>query len=141
MDLFLTFVANHPLLFAALAVVILLLIANEVHGGLTAGKRLSATEAVRLINDRDPLVIDVRPAGDFKKGHLLHAQSVPLTKLDGEISRLGKNPARPVIIYCALGSSSLTAAQKLKKAGLQEVYSLRGGINGWLNANLPITAR
>ena len=141
MDQILTFVGNHPLLFAALAALIVLLVANEVHGGMTSGKRLSAGEAVRMINDRDPLVLDVRSAGDFKKGHLLHAQSVPLTKLDSEISRLGKNPARPIIIYCALGSSSLTAAQKLKKAGLQEVYSLRGGINGWLNATLPITAR
>lgn len=137
----LSFAGNHPLLFVALAVVILLLVANEVHGNLTGGKRLSASEAVRMINDRDPLVIDVRPPADFKRGHLLNAQSVPLTKLDSELGRLGKNPARPVIVYCALGGSSLTAAQKLKQAGLQEVYPLRGGINGWLSANLPVTAR
>lgn len=137
----LEFVANHPWLFMALAAVIVSLIANEVHGNMTAGRRLSPPEAVRLINDRDPILLDVRTAADFKRGHLLGAQSVPLTKLDAEVSRLAKQPERPVIVYCALGGSSLTAAQKLKKAGLQEVYPLRGGINAWLNASLPVTAR
>lgn len=141
MDQFLVFAANHPLLFVALGVIVLLIVANEVHGNLTAGKRLTPPEAVRLINDRDPIVLDVRPLADFKRGHLLGAQSVPIAKLEAELPRLGKHPERPVIVYCALGGSSLTAAQKLKKAGLQEVYPLRGGINAWLNASLPVTAR
>lgn len=141
MDQFIEFVGNHPVLFAALGGLLLLFIANEVHGSMTGGKRLTPGEAVRLINDREPLIVDVRSAADFKKGHLLGAQSVPLVKLDAEAARLTKNKTRPVIVYCALGSSSLTAAQKLQKAGMEEVYPLRGGINAWLGASLPVTTR
>lgn len=135
------FIGNHPFLFTALGVIVALIIANEIHGGMTAGTRLSPSEAVRLINDRDPLVLDVRPVPDFKRGHLLGAQNVPLAKLDAELGRLAKQPERPVLVYCALGGSSLTAAQKLRQAGIKEVYPLRGGINAWLNASLPVTAR
>jgi predicted sulfurtransferase len=102
---FLEFFQAHPVLFVALAVVIVLLIANEVHGNLTGGKRLSVSEAVRLINDRDPVVLDVRSPADFRKGHLLHAINAPLTKLDENLGQL-KDKSKPVLIYCALGTSA-----------------------------------
>ena len=138
---FLEFFGNHSALFIALGVVLTLLVANEVHGALTGGKRLNAPEAVRLINDRDPLVLDVRTPADFKRGHLLHAQNTPLAKLDEHLVMIGKDKARPILIYCALGGSATAAADKLKKLGHTEVYPLRGGINAWLTANLPVTTK
>lgn len=141
MEQFLEFFANHPLLFAALGVVVTLLIANEVHANLTGGKRLSAMEAVRLINDRDPIILDVRPVAEYKRGHLLNAVNLPLMKLEERATELGKDRQKPVLVYCALGGSSLTAGEKLRKQGFAEVYPLRGGINGWMNSNLPVTTQ
>ncbi len=141
MDQLIEFFGNHPGLFAALGVVLALLIANEIHGVLTGGKRLSVPEAVRLINDRDPIILDVRTAADFKKGHLLHAYSAPLTKLDEHLGPIGKDKAKPVLVYCALGSSAVSAAERLRKSGFAEVYPLRGGLNAWLGANLPVTTK
>ncbi len=141
MQQLLEFFGNHLWLFIALGVVVALIVANEVHGNITGGKRLSALEAVRLINDREPVILDVRPAGDFKRSHLLNAINVPLTKLEERINEFGKDKARPLLIYCALGGSSVEAATRLKKLGFAEAYPLRGGINGWLSSNLPVTAK
>ncbi|MDB5972053.1 MAG: rhodanese-like protein [Hydrocarboniphaga sp.] len=141
MQLYLDFVLAHPLLFAALAGVVLLIIANEVHGNLTGGKRLSIPEAVRLINDREPLIVDVRAVADFKRSHLLNALNIPLAKIDERVTELGRDKARPILIYDALGSSVGEAADKLKKLGYAEAYPLRGGINSWLGASLPVTAK
>lgn len=141
MDQLTVFFFAHTGLFAALGIVILLLIANEVHGNLTGGKRLSVAEAVRLINDRDPLVLDVRTLADFKKGHLLNARSAPLAKLDEHIGQFTKDKAKPVLVYCALGSTAVTAVEKLRKSGFTEAYPLRGGLNAWLTANLPVTTK
>lgn len=141
MQQFIEFVGNHLALFAAFAVILSLLVANEVHGSLTGGKRLGTLEAVRLINDREPLIIDVRPAGDFKKGHLLNAVNLPLVKLEERIGELGKDRARPVIVYCAMGVSSSEAAAKLRKHGFAETYPMRGGLNAWLQNNLPVTTK
>jgi rhodanese-related sulfurtransferase len=140
-DQLLTFFHAHIGLFIAFAVVLALFVANELHGAVTGGKKLGPMEAVRLINDREPVVVDVRPAADFKKGHLLNAMSLPLAKLEERASEIAKDKSKPVIVYCALGGTSVEAALKLRKLGFSEVYPLRGGINGWLGANLPVTAK
>jgi rhodanese-related sulfurtransferase len=140
-DQLLTFFHAHTALFIALIVALLALIGNEVHGAITGGKKLGPMEAVRLINDRDPLVVDVRAAPDFKKSHLLNALNVPLPKLDERHGEIGKDKSKPIIVYDALGGAAVEAAVKLRKLGFTEVYPLRGGINGWLGANLPVTAK
>jgi rhodanese-related sulfurtransferase len=141
MDPYLQFAATHPVLAVLLAVSLLAIIANEVHGNLTGGRRLSAPEAVRLINDRDARVIDVRPAADFKKSHLLGATNIPNDKLKDRLSELEKDKSRPVLLYCALGGTASESAQLLRKQGFTEAFPLKGGLNAWLAANLPVTAK
>jgi len=141
MDALLPFVSNHPLLIAALALSLLSIIVNEVHGSMTGGKKLAPPEAVRLINDRDAKVIDVRPVADFKKGHLLGAINIPHDKLKDRLTELEKDKSRPVILYCALGGTARESALLLKKAGFAEVYPLAGGLNAWVGASLPVTAK
>jgi rhodanese-related sulfurtransferase len=141
MDQLLQFVAAHPVLFSALGVAVVLLILNEMSHLVTGEKRLSPQEAVRLINDRHALVLDVRAPGDYKKGHILNALNVPQTKLAERIGELGKDTARPIVVYCALGGVAAQATHELKKAGYSEVYPIRGGLNAWMGANLPVTTR
>ena len=141
MDQLLPFVGQHPVLFSALGAAFVLLILNEMSGLVTGEKRLSPAEAVRLINDRHALVLDVRAPGDFKKGHILNALNVPQQKLAERLSELGKDTARPIVVYCALGGVSAQASHTLKKAGYSEVYPLKGGLNSWLSASLPVTTR
>ena len=137
----LEFVQHHVYLFAAFGALLLLFIANEIHGTVSGGKRLGPLDAVRLINDRDALVVDLRPAADFKKGHLLNALNLPVAKLEERATELGKDKSKPVLLYCALGGVAGEAAAKLRKLGYSEVYPLRGGINNWLGSNLPVTAK
>ena len=99
MDQLLHFVTLHPVLFSALGAAVVLLILNEMSGIVTGEKRLSPLEAVRLINDRHALVLDVRTPADFKKGHILNALNVPQTKLGERIGELGKDPLRPIVVY------------------------------------------
>src|SRR3546814_17441425 len=81
MSQYLEFFQSHLVLFIAPAVVLALFIANEVHGNMTGGKRVSAAEAVRMINDRDTLVVDIRPQAEFNRGHLLGAFHAPAPTL------------------------------------------------------------
>jgi rhodanese-related sulfurtransferase len=141
MDQLLQFVALHPVLFSALGVAVVLLILNEMSGVVTGEKRLSPLDAVRLINDRQALVVDVRAPSDFKKGHILNALNVPQTKLGERLGEFGKDTARPIVVYCALGGVAAQASHQLKKAGYTEVYPIRGGLNSWLGANLPVTTK
>ncbi len=137
----LEFFHNHMLLFAAAGVVLMLLIVNETTATLLGEVRINATEAVRLINDRDAVIVDLRPAAEFKRGHLLNAINLPFAKIEERASEIGKDKARPVLLYCALGSIASQAAAKLKKLGYTDVYPLKGGLNAWTGANLPVTAK
>ena len=121
--------------------ILVLLVVNEMTASLLGEKRLNAQEAVRLINDRDAIIVDLRPQAEFKRGHLLNAVNLPFAKLDEHASELGKDKAKPVLLYCALGSVAGQAAIKLKKHGYTEVYPLKGGLNAWTGANLPVTAK
>ena len=141
MDALLPFFSAHPLLVSALALSFLAIVANEVHGSFTGGRKLAAGEAVRLINDRDAKVVDVRPVADYKKGHLMGAVNIPHEKLKDRLTELDKDKSRPVILYCALGGTARESALVLKQAGYTEAYPLAGGLNAWVGASLPVTTR
>ncbi|TDU28053.1 rhodanese-related sulfurtransferase [Panacagrimonas perspica] len=140
MQQFIDFFGNHLALFAAFGTVLLAIVANEVHGNVTGGKRVGPLEAVRMINDREPVIVDLRAMADFKKGHLLNAINIPAAKIEERATEF-KDKARPILLYCALGGSSVEAAGKLRKLGFSEAYPIRGGLNGWMQSNLPVTAK
>jgi rhodanese-related sulfurtransferase len=141
MDQLIYFLGQHPVLASALGAIVVALILNEMSHVVTGEKRLSPLEAVRLINDRQALVLDVRPAADFKKGHILNAVNLPPAKVAERAQEIARDTARPIVVYCALGGAAAQAAHELKKAGYREVYPIRGGLNGWLAASLPVTTR
>lgn len=102
----------------------------------TGGPSLDTLGATRLINDTNPIVIDVRQPAEFAAGHLPNARNIPLADLD---KRAGELPGgRPVLICCASGSRSGRAASVLRKAGRQEVFNLAGGLQSWQQAGLPV---
>lgn len=141
MQQFLEFLSNHPLMFAALAAVLVALVINELHGNLRGAKRLSPADVVRLINDQDAVVLDVRTGADFKKGHLLGAVNIPVNRIAERHKELGKDRSRPVVAYCALGSAAPAATDQLAKLGFESVYVLKGGINNWQQAGMPVTTK
>lgn len=141
MEQFLAFAANHVLLMSAIGATILALIVNEVHGRLRGPARVSIPEAVRLINDEDAVVLDVRPAADFRKGHIHGAVNIPLAQLAERQRELGKDKSRPVIVCCAIGSAAPAAAETLRKLGWERAVVLRGGLAEWRQASLPLTTK
>ena len=141
MDRIVEFATNHLLLTIAAAVVILLLLGNELLRLVKGEKRLSPADAVRLINSEDALVLDVRSAADFKKGHILNARNIALARLADHEKELSKHKDSPIICYCTLGSTAPQACEKLSKMGFSKVYSLRGGLNAWEGASLPVTTK
>jgi rhodanese-related sulfurtransferase len=104
--------------------------------GGRGGPSVSPQDATLMINRQDALVLDVRSAEDFGKGHILNARNVPLSQLEGRAGELHKHKARPVIV-CEDGARS-SAAGVLRKMGLEKVYVLSGGLSAWQQAGLPV---
>ncbi|MCK9381266.1 MAG: rhodanese-like domain-containing protein [Sulfuritalea sp.] len=110
-----------------------------VSGG--GAENLTPAQATLLINREDALVLDVRETGEWGSGHIAGARHITLAQLEKRMSELEKFKDRPIIICCATGNRSSSACGKLKKGGFEKVFNLRGGVSGWLEANLPLTTK
>jgi rhodanese-related sulfurtransferase len=74
----------------------------------------------------------VREPDEFERDRIARAVTVPLGDLP---QRTGALPAgRPLLVYCASGMRSTTAASVLERAGVGPVVNLRGGYGAWQEA-------
>lgn len=74
-------------------------------------------------------ILDVRQPGEYQGGHLPGAKLIPLPDLGERVNEL--DPAKPTVVYCAIGGRSRVAAQMLAGKNFREVYNLSGGYKAW----------
>ena len=134
----LAFAGRHPLLSTGLGVLTLAIVGNEVSQLFRGFRGVRPAALTQLINRDNALVVDLRPANDFEKGHIPGAKNVLMSQFDPEHKRLAPAKSLPVVLVCKDGQSSGGAAKRLKKAGFEQVYVLDGGIAGWQQADLPL---
>jgi rhodanese-related sulfurtransferase len=141
MEQFLVFLQKNPTNMLLLGTVLVsggMLIWPLVARLMRPGQEVGPIEAVQLINRRDAVVLDVRDAAEYKSGHITNARHVPEGEIDARLKDLEKVKAKPIIVSCARGNRSMNVANKLRKLGFGEVFSLRGGIAAWQQANMPL---
>ena len=102
-----------------------------------AGASVGTLEATMLINQKDAIVIDVREPGEFAQTHILNSRNVPLGEIEARIKELERFKEKPVIVSCATGNRSGSAASILRKHGFTNVVNLAGGVAAWQQAGLP----
>ena len=79
-----------------------------------------------------PLVIDIRDEREYLVGHIEGALHVGRNTLQSKVLEIAREFDRPIVIYCAVGSSCASAAETLRRLGYQKVFSLKGGLQNWL---------
>ncbi|MBL4712623.1 MAG: rhodanese-like domain-containing protein [Gammaproteobacteria bacterium] len=142
MDQLTEFVTNNLLLFAALIGVLVMLIKAELDHQANKGLLLSPSMAIRLMNnDDDALILDIRTAAEYKKGHIKGAKNVPMNELSASMKNYSKHKDKPVLIYCNTGNTATRAIKTLKKADFEQVSNLEGGIAAWKEANMPLSQK
>lgn len=135
------FAGRHPYLALALAGLTLALIYNELAGRLSGVRRIGPAELTALINRDNALVVDLRAAADFDKGHIAGAKNVQMSQFDPENKQLAPVKALPVVLVCAAGQSAQIAAKRLRKSGFTQVSVLEGGVQAWQSAALPLVKK
>jgi phage shock protein E len=85
--------------------------------------------AARALVAEGALLLDVRSAGEFANGHLVGARNIPVGELASRITELD-DKLRPIVVYCASGMRSASAAAVLRRAGFSRVEDL-GGMSRW----------
>jgi rhodanese-related sulfurtransferase/DNA-binding HxlR family transcriptional regulator len=96
-----------------------------------------ATELLERAKKGLVTVLDVRPAEEYRAGHIPGAINVPVDKLEGYLARLPKR--KEVVAYCRgpYCLMSFDAVEKLRKRGWR-ARRLANGLPEWRAAGLPV---
>jgi phage shock protein E len=81
-----------------------------------------------------PLIVDVRAEEEFFSGHIKGAKNVKRELLQVTVSQIAPDRSRAILVYSAVGDQGALAADSLQKLGYLNVFSLKGGLSGWLEA-------
>ncbi len=103
---------------------------------------ISLGEAKRLFAAGAAVFIDARPAGDYRKGHITGAISLPWEAVDSRFADIGAEiPVdKPIITYCDGANCSLSEhlAKFLREMGFAHVRVLKNGWSLWQRQQLPV---
>lgn len=99
-----------------------------------------------LAQPSETLVVDIREAAEVATGMIPRSLAVPRGLLESAcewgysdtVAALVRARQRPVVVVCRSGNRSALAALTLQQLGYEQVYSLKTGIRGWNDYELPL---
>ena len=83
-------------------------------------------------------MLDVRTPPEHQAAHVQNVTLIPLDSLDPAafVARRSK-PDAPLYVFCQAGGRARKAIEKFQAAGFTQCVLVEGGMNAWLEANLP----
>ena len=87
----------------------------------------------------DARIIDVREPDEFvgPLGHIAGAELVPLHRLAASVAAIPRD--KPIVTVCRSGGRSAQAFVLLRRAGVDRVANLAGGMLRWHEYGLPVS--
>ncbi|MDP1690527.1 MAG: rhodanese-like domain-containing protein [Burkholderiaceae bacterium] len=100
----------------------------------------------RLANEPVPLLLDVREPQEFALAHIAGSLNVPRGVLeqacewdyDTTVPALARTRRSDVVVVCRSGQRSILAADVMQTMGYTNVLSLKTGVRGWNDFELPL---
>jgi len=94
---------------------------------------------VELTGTTIPFILDVRTVDEFKAGFITGAVNVNINEVPANLTQLPADKAAPIVVLCQSGHRGAIIMMYLQMMGYTNVRNLGGGMNGWMNAELPVT--
>lgn len=118
--------------------------AAEVQGPAAAVERPDAPVRVdvpqfaAIVNAPGVTIVDVRTPQEFAEGHIEGAVNIPVEFPDfiDRVSEL--DPNGTYAVYCRSGNRSQPAVAGMQQVGINGIYELESGTNGWSSAGQPL---
>ncbi|OOF46349.1 rhodanese-like domain-containing protein [Rodentibacter trehalosifermentans] len=105
-------------------------------------KVIAHPEVIRLMNNEDAVVIDLRTLDEYQRGHIINSLNLlPSDIKNANLGKIEQHKEKPLILVDVNGISAPASAALLTKQGFARVYVLKEGIAAWMGANLPIVKK
>tara|TARA_Y100000768_G_scaffold380203_1_gene356968 strand:- start:541 stop:942 length:402 start_codon:yes stop_codon:yes gene_type:complete len=131
MDLSFEFLSNHPVLSVALFIFIYLIISFEIKNFTKKYRSINCNDLVIKINENNIVILDTRDKSSYKKGHITNAinyDTLSQKALEHD----------EVVVYDKDEMTSENSAEKISKNNTTTILYLEGGVQSWIDNNLPL---
>jgi len=99
-----------------------------------------------LETDPETLIVDIREPYEFQVMHIDNSINVPRGILEQScewdfeetVPQLVTARQQPIILVCRSGNRSVLAAYTMQQMGYSDVKSLKTGLKGWVDYELPL---
>jgi molybdopterin/thiamine biosynthesis adenylyltransferase/rhodanese-related sulfurtransferase len=109
-----------------------------VTAAFSGAREVSPAEVLELVA-QGALLIDVRDAAELLDGTARGAIHLPRCELELRIAELAPDRRARLVLLCASGSRSMSAARRLVEVGYVDVGSVAGGLDRWRREGWPTT--
>jgi rhodanese-related sulfurtransferase len=93
-------------------------------------------ELKSVIDNSQPILVDVREPSEYQSGYIPNAISIPLRTLAQNLDQIPSD--RPVILYCSTGYRSAMGVMTLQLLGYENVRGFPLSFAGWKEAGEKI---
>ena len=139
MEQLITFASSNGMLSAVWVALVVMIIVTTIRMKMSPIKQISTQDLTFLMNREEGVTLDIRKEKDFKAGHILEAINLSSEKISKNgLTSLEKYKDKPIIVVCYAGMTATPIANNLLKAGFTRVSVLKGGMNSWTGASLPV---
>ncbi|MWN04999.1 rhodanese-like domain-containing protein [Gilliamella sp. Pas-s95] len=136
------FIKNHLLLSLGWIVLFIAIIVLTIKSKLSKVQIINNVQAIHMINKQNAVIIDIRSADSFKKGHVTESYNIlPIDIKNESAKSIEKFKEIPIILIDENGLSSVGIGESLVKQGFLHVHALKDGIAGWNGENLPLVRK
>jgi len=101
-----------------------------------SGRAIPADDVVQKMNQENAILIDIRSNDLFKAAHIAQARNISQAELESKAANLAKD--KPIVVVCEHGRNAPKAVATLRKLGFEQLFTLEGGLQGWIQAGLPV---
>ncbi len=132
------FLAQNPLW---VALFVVLFIAVAIVEYLDSGRgiaKLSNQQAIKFLDQKKHLLIDLRHYVEFEKGYIRGAKQIAIDALKSKPHEHIKKKDMPILLVDDTEFRAVSAAAHLKRQGFAQVQVLKGGMQAWKKENLPL---
>ena len=90
---------------------------------------VTVDEALRLWQNKEAILIDVRTPAEYRDGHIPGVANIPLDELEKRIGEIPKD--KKVVLICRTGNRSAQGTKLLRSKGFSNVYNSTSGMTSW----------
>ena len=139
-DQYIEFASSHWMLVTAFFAVTFFLIQDVVESMTRKYQTISPMLTVTKLNSGNPIIVDVREANEFKKGHIADAILIPVGSIEKKLKKIELYKKDDVIVVCQTSTRAAPACATLTKLGFENVFLMTGGMQSWEENKLPVVA-